>query len=154
MTHFVRIRIVRWYIPSLLLLSHSGRLEFCLLRFGSSVLRIICPPISTIEGLGSTVRALARRQLSRRLADGLTDRQRRALDQLLEVRSGGGQSTLAWLRQTAYAGTTGNFPRLIERLNQVHALDIESARAARVHQNYWLKLAREGGQGTVQPGRA
>ncbi len=63
---------------------------------------------------------------------------------------GGGQSTLAWLRQTAYAATTGNFPKLIERLNQVRALAIEPERATRVHQNYWLKLAREGGQSTVQ----
>jgi hypothetical protein len=69
---------------------------------------------------------------------------------LLEVRSGGGQSTLAWLRQTAYAATTGNFPKLIDRLNQVRTLGIESERATRVHQNYWLKLAREGGQSTVQ----
>jgi TnpA family transposase len=30
------------------------------------------------------------------------------------------------------------------------ALGIESERATRVHQNYWLKLAREGGQCTVQ----
>src|SRR5258705_13145845 len=59
-------------------------------------------------------------------------------------------STLAWLRQTAYAATTGNFPKLIERLSLVRALCIEPERATRVHQNYWLKLAREGGQSTVQ----
>jgi hypothetical protein len=64
-----------------------------------------------------------------RFADGLTDQQRRGLDQLLEVRSGGGQSTLAWLRQTAYAATTGNFPKLIDRLKQVRVLGIESERA-------------------------
>src|SRR5215467_8349931 len=63
---------------------------------------------------------------------------------------GGGQSTLAWLRQTAYAATTGNFPKLIERLSLVRALGVEPERATRVHQNYWLKLARGGGQSTVQ----
>jgi hypothetical protein len=51
---------------------------------------------------------------------------------------------------TSYAATTGNFPRLIERLSLVRALGIEPERATRVHQNYWLKLAREGGQSTVQ----
>jgi len=96
------------------------------------------------------VRGRAQRQLWRRLIDGLTDRQRQALDQLLEVRGGGGQSTLAWLRQTAYAATTGNFPKLIERLSLVRACGIEPERATRVHQNYWLKLAREGAQSTVQ----
>jgi hypothetical protein len=40
--------------------------------------------------------------------------------------------------------TTGNFPKLIERLSLVRALGIEPERATRVHQNHWLKLAREG----------
>jgi Domain of unknown function (DUF4158) len=105
-----------------------------------------CP---AIERLAGSVRARAQRQLWRRPADGLTDQQRQSLDQLLEVRVGGGQSTLAWLRQTAYAATTGNFPKLIERLSMVRALGIEPERATRVHQNHWLKLAREGGQSTV-----
>ena len=112
--------------------------------------RIVCPPLAAIERLAGSVRARKQRQLWRQLADELTDQQRQSLDQLLEVRVGGGQSTLAWLRQTAYAATTGNFPKLIERLSLVRALGIEPERASRVHQNYWLKLAREGGQSTVQ----
>jgi len=71
--------------------------------------RIVCPSLPAIERLAGSVRARAQRQLWRRLADGLTDQQRQALDQLLELRVGGGQSTLAWLRQTAYAATTGIF---------------------------------------------
>ena len=112
--------------------------------------RIVCPPLAAIERRAGSVRARKQRQLWRQLADELTDQQRQSLDQLLEVRVGGGQSTLAWLRQTAYAATTGNFPKLIERLSLVRALGIEPERATRVHQNYWLKLAREGGQSTVQ----
>ena len=112
--------------------------------------RIVCPPLAAIERRAGSVRARKQRQLWRQLADELTDQQRQSLDQLLEVRVGGGQSTLAWLRQTAYAATTGNFPKLIERLSLVRALGIEPERASRVHQNYWLKLAREGGQSPVQ----
>jgi hypothetical protein len=100
--------------------------------------RIVCPPLPAIERLAGSVRARAQRQLWRRLADGLTDQQRQSLDKLLEVRVGGGQSTLAWLRQTAYAATTGNFPKLIERLTLVRALGVEPERATRVHQNHWL----------------
>jgi hypothetical protein len=70
--------------------------------------RIVCPPLPAIERLAGSVRARAQRQLWRRLSDGLTDQQCQSLDQLLEIRVGGGQSTLAWLRQTAYAATTGN----------------------------------------------
>ena len=35
-------------------------------------------------------------------------------------------------------------------MSLVRALGIDPERATRVHQNYWLKLAREGGQSTVQ----
>ena len=103
--------------------------------------RIVCPPLAAIERRAGSVRARKQRQLWRQLADELADQQRQSLDQLLEVRVGGGQSTLAWLRQTAYAATTGNFPKLIERLSLVRALGIEPERASRVHQNYRSRLA-------------
>ena len=57
---------------------------------------------------------------------------------------------MAWLRQTAYAARPGNFPKLIERLRIVPAIGIGPERTTRIHQNHWLKLAREGGQTTVQ----
>lgn len=112
--------------------------------------QILVPPIAVIERLCGEVRSRAHRQLWRTLTNGLTDCQCAALDGLLEIRSGGGQSTLAWLRQTAYAATPGNFPKLIERLRIVRAIGIELERATRIHQNHWLKLAREGAQTTVQ----
>src|ERR1700722_16285590 len=141
--------IAVWLLPTALATDDGPTLVAAVLEELRSR-RIVCPPLPAIERVGAMVRARAQRQLWRRLTDGLTDQQRQALDQLLEVRTGGGQSTLAWLRQTAYAATAGNFPKLIERLNRLRALGIESERATRVHQNYWLKLAREGGQCTVQ----
>ena len=141
--------LAAWLLPTALATDHGPTLVATLLE-ELRTRRIVCPPLAVIERLAGSVRARAQRQLWRRLADGLTDQQRQSLDQLLEVRAGGGQSTLAWLRQTAYAATTGNFPKLIERLSLVRALGIEPERATRVHQNYWLKLAREGGQSTVQ----
>lgn len=98
--------------------------------------RSVCPPLAAIELLAASVPARARRQLWRRLAEGLTDQQRQSIDQPLEVRVGSGESTLAWLRQPAYAATTGNFPKLIERLSLVRTLGIEPERASGVQQNY------------------
>ena len=141
--------LAAWLLPTALATDHGPTLVTTLLE-ELRTRRIVCPPLAVIERLAGSVRARARRQLWRRLGDGLTDQQRQSLDQLLEVRAGGGQSTLAWLRQTAYAATPGNFPKLIERLSLVRALGIEPERTTRVHQNYWLKLAREGGQSTVQ----
>ncbi len=141
--------LTAWLLPTALATDHGPTLVAILIE-ELRTRRIVCPPLPAIERLAGSVRARGQRQLWRRLTDGLTDQQRQSLDQLLEVRIGGGQSTLAWLRQTAYAATTGNFPKLIERLILVRALDIEPERATRVHQNYWLKLAREGAQSTVQ----
>jgi TnpA family transposase len=112
--------------------------------------QVICPPLSVVERLCGEVRARAQRQLWRKLTDGLSDIQCKALDQLLTIRTTGGQSWLAWLRQSTYAATPGNFPKLIERLKHVRAIGIDLERATRMHQNYWSKLAREGGQSTAQ----
>ncbi len=141
--------VAAWLLPTALATDHGPTLVATVLE-ELRARRIVCPPLPAIERLAGSVRGRAQRQLWRRLTDGLSDRQRQSLDQLLEVRVGGGQSTLAWLRQTAYAATTGNFPKLIERLSLVRACGIEPERATRVHQNYWLKLAREGAQSTVQ----
>ena len=141
--------LAAWLLPTALATDHGPTLVATLLE-ELRARRIVCPPLAAIERRAGSVRARKQRQLWRQLADELTDQQRQSLDQLLEVRVGGGQSTLAGLRQTAYAATTGNFPKLIERLSLVRALGIEPERASRVHQNYWLKLAREGGQSTVQ----
>lgn len=138
-----------WLLPTALATGRGVALAAILLD-ELRTRHMIIPPLPVIERLCGEVRARAHRQLWRTLTDGLTDAQRGALDQLLTVRSGGGQSTLAWLRQTAYAATAGNFPKLVERIRQVRALGIEPERASRIHQNHWLKLAREGGQSTVQ----
>jgi len=141
--------LAAWLLPTALSTDHGPTFVAALLE-ELRVRRIVCPPLPAIERLSASVRARAQRQLWRRLTDGLTDQHRQLLDQLLEIRAGGGQSTLAWLRQTAYTATPGNFPKLVERLTLVRSLGIDPERAARVHQNYWLKLAREGGQSTVQ----
>src|ERR1700730_1992455 len=104
--------LAAWLLPTALATDHGLTLVTTLLE-ELRARRIVCPPLAAIERLAGSVRARAQRQLWRRLADGLTEQQRQSLDQLLEVRVGGGQSTLAWLRQTAYAATTGNFPVIL-----------------------------------------
>lgn len=111
---------------------------------------VILPSMPVIERLCSEVRASAQRQLWEKLTEGLSSLQCEALDKLLTIRTDSGQTWLSWLRQSVYAATPGNFPKLIERLKHVRAIGIELERATRVHQNYWIKLAREGGQSTAQ----
>jgi hypothetical protein len=105
LTRVLYRKLAAWLLPTALVTDHGPTLVTTLLE-ELRARRIVCPSLAAIERLAGSVRARAQRQLWRRLADGLTDEQRQSLDQLLEVRAGGGQSTLAWLRQTAYAATT------------------------------------------------
>ena len=97
--------LAAWLLPTALATDQGPTLVATLLE-ELRARRIVCPPLAAIERRAGSVRARKQRQLWRQLADELTDQQRQSLDQLLEVRVGGGQSTLAWLRQTAYAATT------------------------------------------------
>src|ERR1019366_10135324 len=132
--------VAAWLLPTVLATDQGPTLVTTMLE-ELRVRRIVCPPMPAIERLGGSVRPRAQRQLWRLLTDGLTEQQRRSLEQVLEVRVGGGQSTMAWLRQTAYAATTGNFPKLIERLGLVRDLGIEPERATRVHPTRTIGLS-------------
>jgi hypothetical protein len=101
--------VAAWLLPTALATDHGPTLVTTVIEELRSR-HIVCPPLPAIERLGGSVRARAQRQLWRQLTGGLTEQQCQALDQLLEVRIGGGHSTLAWLRQTAYAATAAIFP--------------------------------------------
>jgi hypothetical protein len=61
--------------------------------------RIVVPLPGTLERLCVDVRYQARREVQRRLTDGLSAAQRRGLDELTQHRGENNQSWLAWLRQ-------------------------------------------------------
>ena len=138
-----------WLLP-LTLTTGKGPALVAILLDELRAQNVICPSLPVIERLCSEVLASAQRLLWGKLTEGLTAFQCEALNKLLTIRPDSGQTWLSWLRQTVYAATPGNFPKLIERLKHVRAIGIELERATRVHQNYWIKLAREGGQSTAQ----
>jgi hypothetical protein len=112
--------------------------------------RIIIPPPRTLERLCVAVRYRARRELERRLIDGLSTEQRQRLDALTKRRSETSQSWLAWLRQMPEATTPAAMLGLIERLTHVRAIGLDLARAHRVHQARLAQLAREISRTTAQ----
>jgi hypothetical protein len=61
--------------------------------------QIVVPPPRTLERLCVEARYQARREVQRRLTDGLSADQRRRLDALTQHRGETNQSWLAWLRQ-------------------------------------------------------
>ena len=112
--------------------------------------RIILPTPVMLERLCSDARHQARREVHRRLTDGLSAEQRRRLDALTHRRDNDGQSHLTWLRQMPEAAKPAAMLGLIERLEHVRAIGIEPARGHAVHQARMAQLVREAGRVTVQ----
>jgi Domain of unknown function (DUF4158) len=100
-----------WLLPTAFATDHGPTLVATLLE-ELRARRIVCPPLPAIERLAGSVRARAQRQLWRRLADGLTDQQRQSLDKLLEVRVGGGQSTLGVVAADCLCSYDGQFSKV------------------------------------------
>lgn len=112
--------------------------------------RIAIPSPSALERLCAEVRHRARREVHRRLAEGLSAEQRQGLDALTDRRPDSGQSWLTWLRQMPEAARPTAMLGLIERLAHVRKIGVDAARGHRVHQARLAQLAREAGRTTVQ----
>ena len=83
--------------------------------------RIVVPLPGTLERLCIGVRYQARREVQRRLTEGLSADQRHRLDALTQHRGESGQSWLAWLRQMPEATKPLAMLGLIERLVHVRS---------------------------------
>jgi uncharacterized protein DUF4158 len=112
--------------------------------------RIVIPSPGAIERLCIQARYRARREVQRRLTDGLSAEQRHRLDALTRRRAETNQSWLAWLRQMPEAAKPVAMLGLIERLEHVRAVGLDPVRGHRVHQARLAQLAREAGRTTAQ----
>jgi hypothetical protein len=113
--------------------------------------QIIAPPLAVSERLCSEARSRAERQTFQTLTESLSADCLTRLDGLLAIRlDTGNQSWLAWLRQPATMPRPKNILKLIERLEHVRGLGIDSASARMVHSNRLTQIAREGAQSTLQ----
>jgi hypothetical protein len=110
------------------------------------------PGAAVLERIGLAARARARRLAFARLAEGMGDAERAALDGMLKpdpvLR---GRSRFAWLRDTPEAPGPSNILALLDRLEWVRALGADTGRAGRIHP---ARLARPGGGGGHHHGAA
>lgn len=112
--------------------------------------RIVIPPPRALERLCLEARHRARREVHRRLTDGLSAEQRRRLDALTARRGETSGSWLAWLRGMPEATRPSAMLGLVERLRHVRAVGLDAGHGHRVHQARLARLAREAGRTTVQ----
>ena len=111
--------------------------------------RIVVPRPQRLERFCLNVRHRARREVQRRLTNGLTADQRKQLDALLTRRDDTGQNWLTWLRQMPEAAKPGAMLGLIERLKHVRLIGLNPSHGHRVHQTRLAQLVREAGRTTA-----
>ena len=112
--------------------------------------KVVLPPINVIERVCALAITRANRKIYLILAGALNDGHRVLLEGLLRQPIGSTSSTLAWLRQPPGAPSAKHLLEHLQRLKTIQALDLPEGLRLQIHQNRWLKLAREGGQMTVQ----
>jgi hypothetical protein len=112
--------------------------------------KVVLPALNVIERICALAITRANRKICLTLAETLNDGHSVLLEGLLRQPTGSTSSTLAWLRQTPGAPSAKHLLEHLQRLKTIEALDLPEGLQLQIHQNRWLKLAREGGQMTAQ----
>ncbi|SDB71600.1 Tn3 family transposase [Belnapia rosea] len=112
---------------------------------------VVVPRPAVLERIGLAARARARRLAFARLTEGMGDAERAVLDGMLAPDPAlRGRSRLAWLRDAPGAPGPGNILALLDRLEWVRALGVDTGCAGRIHQARLARLVEEGGIATAQ----
>ncbi len=112
---------------------------------------LIAPTILVTEKLVWYVQRIARRRVYRRITNGLSVSQQKALPRLLEVDvEEEKQTPLAWLRMAASKPSTVGMYHLLERISFIHELQLP-VRPMNVHPSRYRQLAQRGARYRAQP---
>ncbi len=112
--------------------------------------RVIVPAIDVVERVCAEALTRGTRRVYAALTAPLSGDGRSRLGALLDPREGARITSLVWLRQPPGAASARNVLAHLERLQAVRDLALPEGLAGMVHQNRWMKLAREGAQMTGQ----
>jgi Domain of unknown function (DUF4158) len=148
-----RREILAWLLPVTLVTTDAATNAAALLD-ELRRRRIVAPGPSVLERLVSAAMLAAERHVAAQLTRGLTPAQTVSLDALLGPREGTPVSVLAWARQPPGAPGHRALSRLMEQLDRLRAIGLDSALAGGVHSARLRGLAREGGRLTARHLRA
>ena len=112
--------------------------------------RIIVPGVSVAERMAAAALLEAERHVAEQLTGGLTVAQRRALDELLQLRPGTKLSQIAWARQPPGVAGHRSFAALVQRLEMLRAVGLDPEVAASVHPDRLRRLSQEGARLSAQ----
>jgi TnpA family transposase len=111
---------------------------------------VLVPAPAVLERIGFAARVRARKRVFQVLAEGLSDAAHEALEMLLSFDPGVRRSRFAWLRDYGESPAPTNLLALIDRLEYVRELGVDTACAKRIHPARLGRLLAETAVMTVQ----
>lgn len=108
--------------------------------------KFILPAITTLERMVWEARAMAEKKLFNTISQSPTNEQREKLEEIITTQhqSGTNKTILVWLKEPPGHPSTETFLKVIERLEYIRGMELETVKVNHLHRNRLLQLSRLG----------
>ncbi|HAZ1194995.1 TPA: Tn3 family transposase [Enterococcus faecium] len=108
--------------------------------------KIILPAITTLERMVWEARAMAEKKLFNTVSKSLTNEQKEKLEGIITSQhpSESNKTILGWLKEPPVHPSPETFLKIIERLEYIRGMDLETVQISHLHRNRLLQLSRLG----------
>ncbi|NJP36871.1 Tn3 family transposase [Alkalicoccus luteus] len=108
--------------------------------------KIILPAITTLERMVWEARAMAEKKLFNTVSQSLTNNQKEKLEEIITSQhpSESNKTILGWLKEPPGHPSPETFLKVIERLEYIRGMELETVQISHLHRNRILQLSRLG----------
>lgn len=108
--------------------------------------KIILPAITTLERMVWEARAMAEKKLFNTVSKSLTNEQKEKIEEIITSQhpSESNKTILGWLKEPPGHPSPETFLKLIERLEYIRGMELETVQISHLHRNRLLQLSRLG----------
>lgn len=108
--------------------------------------KIILPAITTLERMVWEARAMAEKKLFNTVSKSLTNEQKEKLEEIITSQhpSKSNKTILGWLKEPPGHPSPETFLRVVERLEYIRGMELETVQISHLHRNRLLQLSRLG----------
>ncbi len=108
--------------------------------------KIILPAITTLERMVWEARAMAEKKLFNTVSQSLTNEQKEKLEEIITSQhpSESNKTILGWLKEPPGHPSPETFLKVIERLEYIRDMELETVQISHLHRNRLLQLSRLG----------
>jgi len=108
--------------------------------------KIILPAITTLERMVWQARIMAEKKLFKTVSQSLTNEQKEKLEEIITSHqlTQFNKTILGWLKEPPGHPSTETFLKVIERLEYIRGMKLETVKISHLHQNRLLQLSRLG----------